>query len=74
MTIPTWTIMALSLSGPFEGHQPTATLMFPSYAQCSELINPMRAEFEGQGLEVIGVYCQRTGAPSVSPFPEERPE
>jgi len=74
MSIPTWTVMALSLGGTLEAHPPTAALMFPSYAECSAQINTMRDVFEAQGLDVIGVHCQGTGAPSVSPFPRVRPK
>lgn len=74
MTISTWTIMALSLRGPFEGNPPTVALMFPSYAACSAQINMLRDVFEAQGLDVQGVHCQATGAPSVSPFPKARPQ
>jgi hypothetical protein len=73
MTLSTWTIMALSLGGEYAGHPPTAALVFPSYTQCSELINPMRAVFEAQGLDVVGVYCHETGVISASPFPKARP-
>lgn len=66
--------MALSLGGAFEGHPPTAALLLPSYAQCSELIDPMRAAFEAQGLDVVGVYCHETRMISTSPFPKERPK
>jgi len=74
MSIPTWTIMALSLGGPFEGHGPRVALMFPSYQACSESINTLRDVFEAQGLDVIGVHCIGTNAPSVSPFPRVRPK
>jgi hypothetical protein len=74
MSIPTWTIMALSLGGAFEGERPRVTLMFPSYAECSAQINTMRAVFEAQGLDVIGVHCIGSSAPSVSPFPRVRPK
>ncbi len=73
MTVAVWTIMALSLGGEFQGHPPTAALVFPSYAQCSELIDPMRAVFEAQGLDVVGVYCHETRMISTSPFPKARP-
>lgn len=72
--IPTWTIMALSLGGPFEGQPPLTALMFPSYEACSASINTLRAVFEAQGLDVIGVHCIGTNAPSVSPFPRVRPK
>lgn len=72
--IPTWTIMALSLGGPFEGKPPMAGLMFPSYQACSDSINTMRDVLETQGLDVIGVHCIGSNAPSVSPFPKEKPE
>jgi hypothetical protein len=74
MSIPTWTIMALSLGGPFEGRPPMAGLVFPSYQACSESINTLRDVFEAQGLDVIGVHCIGTNAPSVSPFPKVRPK
>jgi len=74
MSIPTWTIMALSLGGPFEGQPPLTALMFPSYAECSAQINTLRDVFEAQGLDVIGVHCKGTNAPSVSPFPKARPQ
>jgi hypothetical protein len=74
MSIPTWTVMALSLGGPIEGQGPRIALMFPSYAECSAQINTMRDVFEAQGLDVIGVHCKWTGAPSVSPFPKARPK
>jgi hypothetical protein len=74
MSIPTWTIMALSLGGPLEGHGPRVALIFPSYAECSAQINTLRDVFEAQGLDVIGVHCKGTGAPSVSPFPRVRPK
>ena len=73
MSIPTWTIMALSLGGPFEGQGPTTALVFPSYAACSASINTLREVFEERGLDVIGVYCKGTNAPSASPFPKKRP-
>jgi len=72
--IPTWTIMALSLGGPFQGESLGAALMFPSYAECSISINTLRDVFEAQGLDVIGVHCIETNAPSVSPFPKVRPK
>jgi hypothetical protein len=71
--IPTWTIMALSLGGPFEGQQPLTALMFPSYEACSDSINTLREVFEAQGLDVQGVHCIGTSAPSVSPFPKAGP-
>jgi hypothetical protein len=71
--IPVWTIMALSLGGPLEAHPPSIALMFPSYAECSAQINVMRDVFEAQGLDVLGVHCTGTGAPSVSPFPKNNP-
>ena len=74
MSIPTWTIMALSLGGPFEGQGPRVALMFPSYQACSESINTLRDVFEAQGLDVIGVHCIGSNAPSVSPFPRVRPK
>jgi len=74
MSIPTWTIMALSLGGPFEGKPPMAGLVFPSYQACSESINTLREVFEAQGLDVQGVHCIRSSAPSVSPFPKVRPK
>jgi hypothetical protein len=74
MSIPTWTIMALSLGGPIEGQGPRVALMFPSYAECSAQINTLRDVFEAQGLDVQGVHCQATGAPSASPFPKARPQ
>ena len=74
MSIPTWTIMALSLGGPFEGQGPTTALIFPSYEACSASINTLREVFEAQGLDVIGVHCKGTSAPSVSPFPRVRPQ
>jgi len=74
MNIPTWTIMALSLGGPLEGYGPRVALMFPSYAECSISINTLRDVFEAQGLDVQGVHCQATSAPSVSPFPKTRPQ
>lgn len=66
--------MALSLGGEHAGHPPTAALVLPSYAQCSELIDPMRAAFEAQGLDVVGVYCHETNTISASPFPRARPK
>ena len=72
--IPTWTIMALSLGGPFDGQLPTAALMFPSYEACSASINTLRDVFEAQGLDVQGVHCIGLNAPSASPFPKKRPE
>lgn len=74
MSIPTWTIMALSLGGPFEAHSPTTALMFPSYAECSASINTLRDAFEAQGLDVQGVHCIGSSAPSASPFPKARPQ
>jgi hypothetical protein len=74
MSIPTWTIMALSLGGPFEGDPPLPALMFPSYEACSASINTLRAVFEAQGVDVVGIHCQRTNAPSASPFPKARPK
>ena len=74
MSLPTWTILALSLGGPFQGESPGAALMFPSYAECSAQINTLRDVFEAQGLDVIGVHCIGTNAPSVSPFPKARPK
>jgi hypothetical protein len=74
MTIPVWTIMALSLGGLLDGQPPTAALMFPSYAECSAQINTLRDVFAAQGLDVQGVHCQATGAPSASPFPKARPQ
>jgi hypothetical protein len=74
MSIPTWTIMALSLGGPFEGKPPMTGLVFPSYQACSDSINTLRDVFEAQGLDVIGVHCIETNAPSVSPFPRVRPK
>ena len=74
MSIPTWTIMALSLGGPFEGKPPMAGLVFPSYQACSESINTLRDVFEAQGLDVIGVHCIGSNAPSVSPVPRVRPK
>ena len=74
MSIPTWTIMALSLGGPFEGQGPTTALLFPSYEACSASINTLRDVFEAYGLDVIGVHCKGTNAPSASPFPKKRPE
>ena len=74
MSIPTWTIMALSLGGPFEAHPPAAALVFPSYEACSEQINTLRDVFEAQGLDVIGVHCIGSSAPSASPFPKARPK
>jgi hypothetical protein len=65
--------MALSLGGAFEGDHPRAALMFPSYAECSAQINTLRDVFEAQGLDVIGVHCIGTSAPSVSPFPKRNP-
>jgi hypothetical protein len=70
--IPTWTIMALSLGGPFEGQPPLTALMFPSYEACSASINKLREVFEAQGVDVTGVHCIGTNAPSVSPFPRVR--
>jgi hypothetical protein len=66
--------MALSLGGPFQGETAGAALMFPSYAECSAQINTLRDVFEAQGLDVQGVHCIGTSAPSVSPFPKARPE
>jgi len=66
--------MALSLGGPFEGQGPTTALVFPSYEACSASINPLREVFEAQGLDVAGVHCKGTNAPSASPFPKARPE
>ena len=66
--------MALSLGGPFEGQPPLTALMFPSYEACSDSINTLREVFEAQGLDVIGVHCQGTSAPSASPFPKARPK
>lgn len=74
MSIPTWTVMALSLGGPFEGQGPTTALVFPSYAECSASINTLRDVFEAHGLDVIGVHCIGSSAPSVSPFPKARPK
>ena len=74
MSIPAWTIMALSLGGPFEGKPPMAGLVFPSYQACSDSINTLRAVFEAQGVDVVGIHCQRTNAPSASPFPKARPK
>jgi hypothetical protein len=65
--------MALSLGGAFEGEHPRAALMFPSYAECSAQINTLREVFEAQGLEVIGVHCIGSSAPSASPFPKRNP-
>jgi len=73
MSIPTWAIMALSLGGPFEGDPPLPALMFPSYEACSASINTLREVFEERGLDVIGVHCKGTSAPSTSPFPKKRP-
>ena len=72
--IPTWTIMALSLGGPFEGQGPTTALIFPSYEACSASINTLRDVFEERGLDVQGVHCIGSSAPSVSPFPKARPK
>jgi hypothetical protein len=66
--------MALSLGGPFEGKPPLAGLMFPSYEACSDSINTLREVFEAQGLDVQGVHCIGTSAPSASPFPKARPK
>ena len=66
--------MALSLGGPFEGQPPLTALMFPSYEACSASINTLRGVFEAQGLDVIGVHCKGTSAPSASPFPKARPK
>lgn len=74
MTITVWTIMALSLGGPLEAHPPSIALMFSSYAECSAQINAMRDVFEAQGLDVQGVHCQGTSAPSASPSPKARPK
>jgi hypothetical protein len=65
--------MALSLGGAFEGEHPRAALMFPSYAECSAQINTLREVFEAHGLEVIGVHCIGSSAPSASPFPKRNP-
>ena len=73
MSIPTWTIMALSLGGPLEGYGPRVALMFPSYAECSAQINTLREVFEAQGLDVQGVHCIGSSAPSASPFPKKNP-
>lgn len=73
MNIPTWTVMALSLGGQFADSPPRAALTFPSYEACSDQINALRAEFEAQGLDVVGVHCIGSSAPSVSPFPKLRP-
>lgn len=27
-----------------------------------------------QGVDVVGIHCQRTNAPSASPFPKARPK
>jgi hypothetical protein len=72
--ITTWTIMALSLGGPFEGQPPLTALMFPSYKTCSDSINTLREVFKAHGLDVQGVHCIRSNAPSVSPFPKARPQ
>jgi hypothetical protein len=48
--------------------------MFPSYAACSAQINTLREVFEAQGLDVQGVHCIGTNAPSASPFPKARPK
>ena len=72
--IPTWTVMALSLGGAFEGEGPRVALMFPSYAECSISINTLRDVFEAQGVDVTGVHCIGSSAPSVSPFPKVRPK
>jgi len=48
--------------------------VFPSYQACSDSINTLRDVFEAQGLDVIGVHCIETNAPSVSPFPKARPK
>jgi len=74
MSIPTWTIMALSLGGPLEGYGPRVALAFPSYEACSDSINVLREVFEAQGLDVQGVHCIGSSAPSASPFPKARPE
>lgn len=66
--------MALSLGGPLEAHPPTAALMFPSYEACSASINTLRDVFEAQGLDVQGVHCIGSSAPSASPFPKARPK
>lgn len=71
--INTWAIMALSFAAPFEGG-PFESLPFRSFAECSAAINPTRAFLENQGVEVTGVYCIDTLAPSVSPFPKARPD
>jgi len=73
VTIPVWTIMALSLGGPLEAHPPSIALMFPSYAECSAQINTLRDVFEAQGLDVQGVHCIGSSAPSASPFPKNNP-
>jgi len=73
MSIPTWTVMALSLGGQFADSPPRAALVFPSYEMCSALINVLRDDFEAQGLDVIGVHCIGSSAPSVSPLPKLRP-
>ena len=65
--------MALSLGGPFEGQGPTTALVFSSYEACSVSINTLREVFEERGLDVIGIHCQGTNAPSASPFPKKRP-
>lgn len=74
MSIPTWTVLALSLGGQFADSPPRAAMTFTSYEACSDQINALRAEFEAQGLDVQGVHCQGTGAPSASPFPKVKPK
>lgn len=71
--IPTWTVMALSLGGAFEGQGPRVALAFPSYESCSISINTLRDVFEAQGLDVQGVHCIGSSAPSASPFPKRNP-
>lgn len=65
--------MALSLGGPLEAHPPSIALMFPSYAECSTQINTLRDVFEAQGLDVQGVHCIGSSAPSASPLSKLRP-
>jgi len=44
MSIPTWTVLALSLGGQFADSPPRAALTFPSYEACTALAELEKTE------------------------------
>jgi hypothetical protein len=69
-----FTLLLVTLGGPFEGQDVVTGHLFPSARACGEAMATFEAMNETHGgPEIAMMQCRPTGLLSSSPFPKPRP-